>query len=89
MKIPVVLDVARPIWQRMDARAGRRSPLRQAAGLLHIGEQLRLDRVVGHPVTAGVIMHLLQIRPVTEPPCLRQRTRLRGIADELGFVEEP
>lgn len=89
MELAVVLDVARAIRQRMHARAGRRSALRQAAGLLHIDEQLCLDRLVGYPAAAGVVMHLLQVRPVAEPPCLRQRARLHAVADELGFVEEP
>jgi hypothetical protein len=69
--------------------AGRRHSLAQASRLLDIDERLRLDAFLRHPIAASVAMHLFQVRPVSNPPRLRQRARLRVVAYELGLVEKP
>ena len=92
MEVAVVLDVARPLGQRMDPGARRRRALGQAPGPPDLGEELLLDELRRDAIRAGVVVHLLEVRPVAETPppgqYPRPAVRRRG-ARELRLVEEP
>ena len=92
MELAVVLDVAGPLRQHVHPRAERPRSLGQALRRPDLGQQLDLDRFRRHAVGAGVVVHLLQVGPVAEPPRLRQRRRTavrRRVAAELVLVQEP
>ena len=92
MELAVVLDVARPLRQHVHARAEGPRAVGQALRRPDLGQQLQLDRFRRDAVGAGVVVHLLQVRPVAEPPRLRQRRGTavrRQVAAELVLVQEP
>src|SRR5258708_269421 len=92
MKLAVVLDVAWPFRQRVHPSASGSGPRCQTFRLLNIGQQLKIHRFRSYTICTGIVMHLLEVRPIAKPPCLGQGLGLAAIWDvvgKLGFVEEP
>ena len=87
-ELPVVADIGGGGRQQVHLGAGGRGAAIQGVlGLAGGVRQRRIHRLAAHPLAAGFVVHLLQIRAIAEPPGLRQFV-LRH-ASGIFVVQEP